>query len=284
MMMNLAVAEVAEPPSPTCRPRVAPPLAPRRPLLLCREKVEAPSFDDPDDVESAGPRELLRRALGKWPRRVAVVTSFQAEGMVLLDMAWRLDPGVRVITLDTGRLPQETYDMMDRVWDRYGVDVEVFFPDAAAVEALLHGGGPNLFYDSVESRLSRCHVRKVEPLQRALSGLDAWITGLRRDQSPSRSRITKVEVDEAHGGIAKLSPLADWTWEQVDAYTRDHGVPRHPLYARGYTSIGCAPCTRPVRAGEDQRAGRWWWERSDAKECGLHPIRIGRAAVAEARP
>lgn len=276
--MNLALVEATEPPAPTRRRATCGPPASLRPIHFSKE-----SFEDPSRFEDIGPRELLRRALRAWPRRVAVVTSFQAEGMVLLDMAWRIDPKVRVITLDTGRLPQETYNMMDQVRDRYGVDVEVFFPNAVAVEALLNGGGPNLFYDSVESRIACCNVRKVEPLRRALSGLDGWITGLRRDQSPSRAGIEKIEVDAAHGGIAKLNPLADWTWEQVEAYTREHNVPKHPLYARGYTSIGCAPCTRPVKAGEGQRAGRWWWEANDAKECGLHSIRMGPGTVTEAR-
>lgn len=264
--MSLALVEATKPPSSTW------------PIDLCEGEIEYR-----DDFEGYGPRNLLRHALRKWRRRVAVVTSFQAEGMVLLDMAWRLDPDVRVLTLDTGRLPQETYNMMDQVRERYGIDVEVFFPDAAAVEALLHRGGPNLFYDSVDSRIACCNVRKVEPLRRALSGLDAWITGLRRDQSPSRAGVSKVEIDDAHGGIAKLSPLADWTWDQVEAYTREHNVPKHPLYARGYASIGCAPCTRPVKAGEDPRAGRWWWEANGSKECGLHPIRVGAGPVTEVR-
>jgi len=231
-----------------------------------------------DNHEDAPPEAILRLALAAWPRRMAVVTSFQAEGMVLLDMAWRIDPAVRVITLDTGRLPQETYEMIDRVRERYGVEAEVFFPDAGAVETLVRGGGPNLFRDSVDARLACCHVRKVEPLRRALAGLDAWVTGLRRGQSPARAGIRQVETDPENGGIVKLNPLADWSWEQVTSYVRRHDVPLHPLYARGYASIGCAPCTRPVRDGEDSRAGRWWWESNGNKECGLHQIYARKAA------
>lgn len=229
------------------------------------------------DSENASAEELLRWALGCWSSRLALCTSFQAEGMVLLDMAWRIDPGVRVITLDTGRLPQETYDMIETVRRRYGIYVEVHLPDGREVEAMVRRGGPNLFYDSVERRLSCCHVRKVLPLARALRGFDAWVSGLRRDQTQNRSGVPKVAVDPEHGGILKLNPLADWSWEQVEAYVREHDVPQHPLYRRGYTSIGCAPCTRSVQIGEDRRAGRWWWEDGGQKECGLHLPRPARS-------
>ncbi len=225
---------------------------------------------DAGGLEDAEPESILSLALAKWGRRLALVTSFQSEGLVLLDMAWRIDSTVRVITLDTGRLPQETYDVIDRVRERYGIEVEVFFPDAGAVEALVRGGGPNLFYRSVRARLDCCRVRKVEPLKRALAGLAAWVTGLRRSQSAARAGVRTIEIDREHGGIVKLNPLAGWSREQVEAYAREHGVPRHPLYARGYASIGCAPCTRPVQPGEEPRAGRWWWENGSHKECGLH--------------
>lgn len=236
--------------------------------------IPPPLALDVDEVESATAETILRRAIATWPGRLGLVTSFQAEGMVLLDMAWRLDPTLRVITLDTGRLPQETYNMMDQVRERYGIEVEVYFPNAQAVEKLLRQGGPNLFYESIESRLSCCHVRKVEPLRRALSDLDAWITGLRRGQSAARRAVSKMRLDRDHGNIVKLSPLADWSSRQVEDYIKQHNVPKHPLYARGYTSIGCAPCTRPTQAGEDPRAGRWWWEQGSGKECGLHTIKV----------
>ncbi len=229
-----------------------------------------------NDFDFATPEEVLGWALERWHPRLAICTSFQAEGMALFDMAWRIDPAVRLFTVDTGRLPQETYDMIERIREHYGVEVEVYFPDAAKVEAMVNRHGPNLFRRAVEARLLCCHVRKVEPLVGVLDGLDAWVTGLRREQWASRANIRKIEVDHDHGGLAKLSPLADWTSEEVKDYNRAHGVPAHALYEQGYTSIGCAPCTRATRPGEDPRAGRWWWEKNAPKECGIHcPIETG---------
>lgn len=228
------------------------------------------------ELDDATPEDVLEYALERWGDRMGICTSFQAEGMVLLDMAWRIDPGVRVFTVDTGRLPDETYEIVEAVRERYGLAVEIHFPDAAQVEAMTGRFGPNLFYRAVPARLYCCHVRKVEPIRRALEGLDAWVTGLRREQWASRSNIRKVEVDHDHGGLAKVSPLADWTIEEVWEYIDEHDVPRHPLYGKGYTSIGCAPCTRPTAAGEDPRAGRWWWETNAPKECGIHcPLETG---------
>lgn len=236
----------------------------------------------PEDSADAPAEELIAWALESFHPRAAVVTSFQAEGMVILDMACRLRPAVRVITLDTGRLPPETYEMVETVRERYGVQVEVFFPDARRVEAMVRRSGPNLFYDSAARRQECCHVRKVEPLERALSGLDAWLTGLRRDQAPDRADTPRAAPDLRFGGgretpLWKLAPLADWTWDDVQSYVQAHDVPLHPLYARGYTSIGCAPCTRAPRPGEGPRAGRWWWERDEARECGLHVLREDRS-------
>ncbi|MEM7586589.1 MAG: phosphoadenylyl-sulfate reductase [Acidobacteriota bacterium] len=220
------------------------------------------------DTDAQG---LLKWALDRWAGRIAVCTAFQAEGSALLDMAWRLDPSVRVMTLDTGRLPQETHDLIERVRWRYGIRVEVHTPDRRAVEAMMSTDGPNLFYHSVIGRQTCCQVRKVAPLEGALSGLSAWITGLRRDQTPSRASIHRLELDAKHDGIVKLNPLADWNHDVVWAYLRTHDVPYHPLYDQGYTSIGCAPCTRPVEPDQDPRSGRWWWEADGTpKECGLH--------------
>lgn len=232
------------------------------------------------ELDLATPQEMLEWALDRWhpssPGNIAICTSFQAEGMALLDMAWRIQPEVRVFTVDTGRLPQETYDMMEQVRRQYGVEIEVCFPDAAQVERMVRHFGPNLFQTSVEARLLCCNVRKVEPIRGVLEGLDAWVTGLRRDQWASRANIRKIEIDHDHGGLAKINPLADWTHEEVLDYNRAHGVPVHPLYEKGYTSIGCAPCTRATAAGEDPRAGRWWWEKNAPKECGIHcPIETG---------
>jgi phosphoadenosine phosphosulfate reductase len=228
------------------------------------------------ELDDATPQEVIGWALERWGSQIAICTSFQAEGMAILDMAWRIDPEVRVFTVDTGRLPQETYDVMEEVRQRYGIEVEVYFPDAKQVENMVRRFGPNLFQRAVEARLLCCNVRKVEPIRGVLEGLDAWITGLRRDQWASRANIRKIEIDHDHGGLAKINPLADWTLEEVKEYNRAHGVPEHPLYAKGFTSIGCAPCTRATAQGEDPRAGRWWWEKNAPKECGIHcPIETG---------
>ena len=221
-----------------------------------------------DDQE---PSEVIRWGIETFdPARFAVCTSFQIDGMAILDMAWRIDPKVRVFTVDTGRLPQESYQLIDQVRQRYGIDVEVYFPDTREVELLTRRHGANPFYQSVPMRLTCCDVRKVRPLVRVLRDLDAWVTGLRRDQWATRSNIRKIELDHDHGGIVKLNPLADWTEEEVWDYVRANDVPYHPLYDQGYKSIGCAPCTRAVAEGENPRAGRWWWETNGPKECGMH--------------
>lgn len=166
--------------------------------------------------------------------------------------------------------------MIEKVRYRYGLMIEVYFPDAGQVQQLVTRGGPNLFFKSVEARLTCCNVRKVEPIRQVLATLDAWVTGLRREQWASRSNIRKIEIDHDHGGLAKINPLADWAYEEVWDYIRANDVPYHPLYDQGFTSIGCAPCTRATQPGEDQRAGRWWWEKNAPKECGIHcPIETG---------
>jgi thioredoxin-dependent adenylylsulfate APS reductase len=238
----------------------------------------ATHLDAPDLAHTDGltADQLLAWAIERCGRRFAVVTSFQAEGMVVLDLARRVDPGVRVVTLDTGRLPEETYQVIEAVRTGMGLKVEVIAPDPADVAAMVAGHGPNLFHKDPALRRLCCHVRKVAPLGRALAGVGAWATGLRRDGGPARAGTPKAEVDHAHGGIVKLNPLADWTRDQVWAYVRSHHLPVNPLYERGYTSIGCAPCTRPTRPGEDERAGRWWWEADPDRECGLH-TRLGGA-------
>lgn len=222
------------------------------------------------EFDDQPPEALLGWALERFGARIALCTSFQAEGMVLLDMAWRIEPKVRVFTIDTGRLHQETYDLIDAVRTRYGIAIEAYTPDADETEAMTRAHGVNLFRRGVPLRLLCCQVRKVRPLQRVLNGLDAWITGLRRETWASRADIRKIELDHDHGGIAKLSPLADWTHDEVWDYLRAHDVPSHALYDQGYTSIGCAPCTRRTAPGEDPRAGRWWWETNAPKECGMH--------------
>lgn len=228
------------------------------------------SLSTPAIAADAPAEDILGWALHAFPRdRIALCTSFQLEGMVILDLAWRIDPQVQVFTIDTGRLPAETLALIDQVRDRYHIRIEVLHPNGDKLSAFTSAHGVNPFYRSVELRLACCDLRKVRPLARRLRSLDAWITGLRRSQSTTRATTATVGVDEAHGGILKINPLAAWSLEQVEDYTRRHDLPRNPLYARGYTSIGCAPCTRAIAPGEDIRAGRWWWERGD-KECGIH--------------
>lgn len=222
------------------------------------------------EYEDQPAEAVLGWALATFGDRIALAWSGQAEDMVLLDQAWRLDPRVRVWTADTGRLPPETYALMERVYERYGLRIEVGVPERAEVEAMVARYGPNLMYREVPLRILCCELRKVRPLVRTLSQLDAWITGLRREQWASRHNIKKIEVDHDHGQIVKLNPLADWSEEEVWAYIRAHDVPYNALYDQGYTSIGCQPCTRAVAPGEDPRAGRWWWEKDAPKECGMH--------------
>lgn len=220
--------------------------------------------------EKAAPEMILKLALEKFYPKIALASSFSAEDTVLIDMLCKLNSKPRIFALDTGRLNQETYNVMDAIREKYGIEIEVYFPQAANIEKMVKEHGLNLFYRSVELRMLCCKTRKVEPLSRALSGLDAWITGLRREQSPTRAKLGKVEIDTVNEGIVKINPLADWSSDQVWSYIRKNNVPYNSLYDEGYTSIGCAPCTRPVRPGEDPRAGRWWWEQESAKECGLH--------------
>ncbi len=202
--------------------------------------------------------------------RVAKAASFGAEDAVIMDMMVRINPDFRFFTLDTGRLPQETYDIMDTVRKKYNIRVEVLFPDAREVEEMVNSKGINLFYDSVENRRLCCEIRKVHPINRILRELDGWISGLRKDQTEIRSNTRMLEIDEGHGGIIKVNPIIDWTWDDVWRYIRKNDLSYHSLLDRGYTSIGCEPCTRAIRPGEDLRAGRWYWEQGDHKECGLH--------------
>ena len=220
-------------------------------------------------AERLAAEDVARLALERFGRRVALSSSFGAEDMVLIDMLMKIDPKARIFTLDTGRLPQETYNVIDAARQKYGAAIEVFFPQPEAVQAMVVEHGMNLFYHSVENRKLCCGVRKMEPLRRALSTLDAWITGLRREQSVTRTEVHKIEWDESNK-LVKINPLADWTERQIWDYVRQNNLPYNRLHDQGYPSIGCAPCTRAVQAGEDSRAGRWWWEDPETKECGLH--------------
>jgi len=216
------------------------------------------------------PEEVLRWAMSEFHPHIALASSFSREDIVLASMMASIRPDARVFALDTGRLHEETYQVAEEVRVRLGVRIEWQFPDRAAVEALERNKGLYSFRESLENRHECCRIRKVEPLGRALSGLRAWVTGQRREQGLTRADLQVIEIDDAHGGILKLNPLADWTGEQVEAFHREHGLPCNRLHGEGYPSIGCAPCTRTVAKGEDPRAGRWWWEHPEHKECGLH--------------
>jgi phosphoadenosine phosphosulfate reductase len=223
------------------------------------------------ESESEEPETVLEWAFEQFGDRIALSTAFQVDGCALIDMAARIRPDVRVFSVDTGRLPQETHDLADAIRIRYPeLRLDLLAPDAAQLRRLVARQGANGFRGSVEQRLICCDVRKVQPLTKHLEGLDAWISGLRRDQWATRTNIRKVEIDHDHDAIVKLNPLAEWSEEEVWDYVREHDVPTHALYARGYTSIGCAPCTRAIAPGEQSRAGRWWWESGAPKECGIH--------------
>jgi len=229
------------------------------------------------DLDDQEPEDVIAWALEELGDRIAIVTALQADGMVVLDMATRIRPDVRVITVDTGRLPEETHRFIEQVQAHYpDTRWDVLAPRPAEVAAMVLERGADLFRTSVADRMRCCQVRKVRPLTAALRGLDGWFTGLRRDQWASRAAIKKVELDHDHDGIVKVNALADWESGEVWDYLREYDVPVHPLYDQGYTSFGCAPCTRPIEPGEDDRAGRWWWETGAPKECGIHcPIETG---------
>lgn len=216
------------------------------------------------------PEDALSWAFDNLHDKVAKASSFGAEDAVITDMMIKLNPKARFFTLDTGRLNQETYDVMDRTSKKYNIHFEVMFPDTEEVQQMVRIKGINLFYESVENRKLCCEIRKVKPLNKILSTLDGWITGLRHDQNENRQKASMVEIDKMHGGILKINPLIDWTWEQTLTYVKEHKLPYNKLLDMGYTSIGCEPCTRAIKPGEDLRAGRWWWESDTHKECGLH--------------
>lgn len=234
-------------------------------------KDEVLSLIEQDTAESWSTQEILTWAVGKFSPRLTISASFGApEGMILVDMLHRIDPETRVFVLDTGRLHPATYDLIDRVRDRYGKNVEVVFPNSADVETMVREKGMNLFYESLENRKHCCQIRKVQPMRRYLAGFDAYVTGLRRDQNLNRADTRKIVIDSGNGGLVKLNPLADWTHERVLEYVGEHTVPVNRLHGEGYPSVGCEPCTRAVGVGDDLRSGRWWWENDDTKECGLH--------------
>ncbi len=222
--------------------------------------------DLPEKIARTG--RLLKTVASEHPPTV-FASSLGAEDMVLTDLICKHAPTIEIFTLDTGRLPEETYQLLHKIKQHYAVVIRTYSPDAPALEGFVAQHGPNAFYDSVALRKQCCHIRKAEPLQRALKGKQAWITGLRRQQSAARKDLAFAKWDEEHG-LHKFNPLADWTRDEVWSYIRAHEVPYNALHDKGYASIGCAPCTRAITAGEDERAGRWWWEQEGVKECGLH--------------
>lgn len=221
-------------------------------------------------VDLTDPKSVLAKAVELYHPRLSLACSFSIEDAAIIDMLMKIRKDARVFALDTGRLNPETYECAEQLRRRYKVKIEWFFPKHDAVENLENTKGLFSFKQGVEERKECCGIRKVEPLNRALSGMKAWITGLRREQSVTRTDLKVVEIDASHGGIVKINPLAAWSLEDTWKYTKENFVPFNSLYDVGYTSIGCAPCTRAIQPGEDQRAGRWWWENPDHKECGLH--------------
>jgi phosphoadenosine phosphosulfate reductase len=222
-------------------------------------------------------QEVLADAVRDFPP-VTFANSLGAEDMVLTDLiaknfSSQFGPDITMFSLDTGRLPQETYDLMQALRERYSMPLQIYFPDSSQVEELVARIGVNGFYDSVENRKGCCYVRKVAPLKRALLGKKAWITGMRRDQAVTRGGLAVSSFDADHG-LQKLNPLLDWSNAEVWEYIKQNDVPYNKLHDRFYPSIGCAPCTRSVTPGEDIRSGRWWWENPENKECGLHVARI----------
>lgn len=222
-----------------------------------------------DLTQGQSPETLLRVVLDEFGDKVALSSSLGAEDQVLTHMLCQVTDSPRIFTLDTGRLPQETYDVLDRTRVCYSIDIEVLFPDAQHVQDMVNASGVNLFYKSQAFRKQCCAVRKIAPLKKKLATLDAWVCGLRSQQSTTRSDLERIAWDETFG-LIKISPLADWSTDQVWEYIVENRIPYNALHDQGYPSIGCAPCSRAVEPGQDIRAGRWWWEEPQHKECGLH--------------
>jgi len=204
-------------------------------------------------------KEALQWASDNLHPKVGKASSFAAEDAVMIEMMVKINPKFRFFTLDTGRLPQETYDIIDIVRKKYNITIEVLFPDAKDVQDMVNEKGMNLFYDSVENRKLCCEIRKVHPMNKLLSTLDGWITGLRRDQTENRKDTQIFQIDHGHGGILKINPIINWTWDDVWDYIKKYNLPHNSLLDKGFPSIGCEPCTRAIKPGEDLRAGRWWY-------------------------
>ena len=223
------------------------------------------------NFESKSTQEILKWSISEFGPKAGLASSFGMEDMVIIDVLSQLKGDITIFTLDTGRLHEETYEVMERARSKYGVTIKVYFPNKEDVENLQRNKGFFSFRESMENRKECCSIRKIEPLNRALSNLDAWITGLRRDQGLTRVDVEKVAIDDNHNSILKINPLADWSLKMIEEYIKINDVPINALHKKNYPSIGCAPCTRSIEKGEDIRSGRWWWENPEHKECGLHP-------------
>lgn len=223
-----------------------------------------------DILPDMHPEEIYWRSREFTAGSITLACSFSIEDIVLIDLLREHLDNLTIFAIDTGRLNEETYEVAESVVQRYGLQIDWYFPRAEAVEQLEREKGLFSFRQSVENRKECCHIRKVEPLQRALEGHCGWVTGMRREQSITRTDLLPLEFDSVNGGILKINPLIYWTSEQVKAHAEQQKLPISRLHHQGYPSIGCAPCTRPIKPGEEPRAGRWWWEREEHRECGLH--------------
>jgi phosphoadenosine phosphosulfate reductase len=222
-----------------------------------------------EKINGLSPIEALAFFANRFPGQIIFSTSFGYEDQVITDFIFKNDIPIKVFTLETGRLFPETYYVWNRTLERYNKPIHAYFPQAEALQQMVDAKGPSSFYESVENRKECCHIRKIEPLRRALDGNKLWVTGIRADQSANRHEMTNLEWDEQNQMI-KFHPLFDWTFDEVKAYIKEHNIIYNTLHDKGFPSIGCAPCTRAVQEGEDFRAGRWWWEDQSKKECGLH--------------
>ena len=223
-----------------------------------------------EHIKAFSAQEIITLAFKEFGDKLSFATSLGEEDQVITDMIAKKAPGIEVFTLDTGRLFPETYELIAKTQKKYSqLKFKIYYPDTQAVEQMVRTKGINLFYESIDNRKSCCGIRKVQPLQRALANVDAWMVGLRRDQGLTRSALEPVEWDDANAKI-KFNPLYNWSLDQVREYIKKNNVDVNPLHAQGFVSIGCAPCTRAIKSGEDIRAGRWWWEQPEQKECGLH--------------
>jgi phosphoadenosine phosphosulfate reductase len=224
----------------------------------------------PEIAPNATPQEILHIGIEVADGPVSLACSFSLEDVAIIDIAHQAGLNLGVFALDTGRLNEETYEVADALVERYRLKIDWYFPRHDAVEELERAEGLFSFRESLDKRHACCGIRKVEPLSRALAELRGWVTGMRREQSITRTDLKAIELDEMNGGILKINPLIFWSEEQLLSYTEEQHLPKNRLYSQGYRSIGCAPCTRAVQPGEDARAGRWWWENAEHKECGLH--------------